>query len=465
MRKLFTFLMVALFSASVWADGNLYQIKGEGVNGWDADWTDMEQSEDTYYEYYQISDGSSKTLVKIIATSTEIGLSNKMAGFNGTDVTNTWIEGDKNVCFYDASAYYILVYKPNTVVNPGSDPIICASSTKPNTTGVQTVYFVNVPGWSTPLAHAFENTKSYKPWANDDAMTSTGTQVNQYDVYSYTFPNNFGSVIFRGGSDQTADLTCDAATPYYYNGTWYASVEAIPASPIMLHGTFTDGTTWADTEEFEAAVNKETATLTLENLEAGSYEFGVFKDGAWISNGLAFTRASASHMIVAGSGNCTLNVDKAGNYTFTWTYATNTLTVTYPAHTYTLAWSLGAGANEELGEMEIVRDLEDKPTDSYTKYFDKDILTVGTYNVKLFEDGVETVITTTLEISAVAKYALQFDYDSAKGELTATATNPRTPTSVDNTEVEGKAAKVIRDGQLLIVKDGKTFNVLGTVVR
>lgn len=53
-------------------------------------------------------------------------------------------------------------------------------------------------------------------------------------------------------------------------------------------------------------------------------------DDNWTSNGAAITRASASAEIVSGSGNCSLNADIPGEYIFTWTYESNTLSVTYP---------------------------------------------------------------------------------------------------------------------------------------
>ena len=42
---------------------------------------------------------------------------------------------------------------------------------------------------------------------------------------------------------------------------------------------------------------------------------------------------------------------------------------------------------------------------------------------------------------------------------------PTEPTSISNTAVDAKAVKTIVNGQLLITRDGKTFNVLGTQVR
>ncbi len=98
---------------------------------------------------------------------------------------------------------------------------------------------------------------------------------------------------------------------------------------VGAHGTMTSSS-WA-TVQFTAASNKETASHTY-NLKKGSYSFGmrVGGSGNWTSNGSSFTRANNSRTITSGSGNCTLNADVAGDYTFTWTYETNTLTVTYP---------------------------------------------------------------------------------------------------------------------------------------
>jgi hypothetical protein len=39
------------------------------------------------------------------------------------------------------------------------------------------------------------------------------------------------------------------------------------------------------------------------------------------------------------------------------------------------------------------------------------------------------------------------------------------PSSINNTVVEGKAVKVIRDGQVMILRDGKAFNALGVEMK
>ena len=105
----------------------------------------------------------------------------------------------------------------------------------------------------------------------------------------------------------------------------------IPDPPaIKMHGNFLGS--WNNTNAFVVAGNKETASLTLNIPAKGTKEFGmrIGSDDNWTSNGASITRASTSAAIVSGSGNCSLNADIPGEYTFTWTYATNTLSVTYP---------------------------------------------------------------------------------------------------------------------------------------
>ena len=115
---------------------------------------------------------------------------------------------------------------------------------------------------------------------------------------------------------------------------------AVVIPTVVMHGNF-GGQNWADTENFAIAEGNETASLTL-NLAAGDYEFGMRIGGSsnWTANGAAFTRENNSAVIEAGQGNITLDADAAGEYTFTWTYETNTLTITYPEFvppTYTYA--------------------------------------------------------------------------------------------------------------------------------
>ena len=126
-------------------------------------------------------------------------------------------------------------------------------------------------------------------------------------------------------SGQNMIVSTDGATYH-----WDTYVPAGPIAPptITLHGNFSGN--WETSADFDIAAGDETASLTL-NIAAGNYEFGVYKGAAWVANSAAFSRANASNVVSGDAGNCTLEADVTGDYTFTWTYATNTLEITYPA--------------------------------------------------------------------------------------------------------------------------------------
>lgn len=145
---------------------------------------------------------------------------------------------------------------------------------------------------------------------------------------SYPQNGNASFTIEKGGKyDVTFTLDLTASPEYSVLAELKEEVVVLPS--IAMHGNFTGS--WTDTENFTQAENKETASLAL-TLAAGSYEFGMRIGGPsnWTSNGSAFTRENNSFAIVAGSGNLTLAADVEGEYTFTWTYATNTLAITFP---------------------------------------------------------------------------------------------------------------------------------------
>lgn len=64
----------------------------------------------------------------------------------------------------------------------------------------------------------------------------------------------------------------------------------------------------------------------------------------------------------------------------------------------------------------------------------------------------------------VLNKAYTFTWTYATGTLDVTFPAD-TPSAIDNTDATVKAAKVFRDGQVLIIRDGKTYNVIGLEVR
>ena len=105
--------------------------------------------------------------------------------------------------------------------------------------------------------------------------------------------------------------------------------EAVVDPTVSIAGSMNGWNVSADM--MTLAEDKATASLTL-NLAAQTYEFKVVLNGGdWRSNGQDFTRENASAAEMTGNlDNMHLVADVAGDYIFTWTFADNSLAITYP---------------------------------------------------------------------------------------------------------------------------------------
>ena len=156
---------------------------------------------------------------------------------------------------------------------------------------------------------------------------------------NYTTVNraNSGTEYDFSANPTDATLVADISGDYTFTFIYATNklsvtfpTETVEVDPTFaMHGNFFGE--WADTEEFELAGNKATASLTLNITSAGVKEFGMKINNSWTANGVAFTRENNSAVVETGSGNLTFDADVAGEYTFVWTIATNTLSITYPA--------------------------------------------------------------------------------------------------------------------------------------
>ena len=106
--------------------------------------------------------------------------------------------------------------------------------------------------------------------------------------------------------------------------------EAVVIPTVVIAG---DMNSWNQTKDkFTMAADSLTATFKT-TLAVKNYGFKMIVGGAWHSDGKTVTRAANSTKFTGAnsSTNSTLKADIAGEYLFTWEYATKTLTVTYPA--------------------------------------------------------------------------------------------------------------------------------------
>lgn len=329
MKKLLTlFTALLLFGSMMVVQAVDYYVAGT-MNGWDTkdDANKMSLVSGTIY---------SKTFTAMGAASYDFKISTYNWGQSwGGDVkdntqSNVTLSGSGDISFtlsstsdvtfyFDAGNTKKIYVQATPVVVPSytftSGTTIYYDFTEYSTTGINT-YVGGTEAWygstsnviAITLTGDWEVTSATKLWRSGAS--------GWHDYYCTTLPTEGQNMI----------ISTDGIN--YTWGTYGGG--ALPPASIKLHSNITNPS-WADTEEFTLATNEETASLTLTGVTKGNYEFGVQIADSWTSNGSAFTRANNSHAVTSGSGNCTFNADRNGDYTFTWTYATNTLEIGYPA--------------------------------------------------------------------------------------------------------------------------------------
>lgn len=176
---------------------------------------------------------------------------------------------------------------------------------------------------------ALQEDGTYK-WEKTDltlAASNIQFKVAKNNSWGEAYPaDNYNLAIAEAGI-YTITITFNPATQEVV-GTATKTGSAVVIPTIAIAGDMNGWNTTAN--EFVVADDELTATLTL-NLEAQDYGFKMIVAGGWTSDGATITRENNTTVFTGANGeNSTLTADAAGEYTLTWTYATNTLAVTYP---------------------------------------------------------------------------------------------------------------------------------------
>lgn len=115
----------------------------------------------------------------------------------------------------------------------------------------------------------------------------------------------------------------------FYAFAFKAGAAPQPADPtVSVRGTMNE---WGETP-FELSADKTYATLTIDDIPAGDYQFKMFINGEWRSNGYTFHRGFTGAAGITGNddNNMVFQADVRGAYTFTWTFANDSLGFVYP---------------------------------------------------------------------------------------------------------------------------------------
>lgn len=202
---------------------------------------------------------------------------------------------------------------------------------------VVTVYFVNSSKWTAVNCHHWvskDNTAG-TTWPGDK-LTKTGETVNEFDVYKATFTNAHTMCLFNnnGAGQQTGDLEVQDGKYYYpLKNQWYASLNDIPAIDPLATEVYLAGDMngWSTIEnEFRRAAKDDANASIVLNLGKGTYKFKIMDNGTWLGNNGTINNTISGWTFANSDGDCTLKVNIAGDYTFTWAISTKKLSVTYP---------------------------------------------------------------------------------------------------------------------------------------
>ena len=210
--------------------------------------------------------------------------------------------------------------------------------------------------------------------------------------------------------------------------------------------------------------------LVKENvvLEAKGYEYKVVADHSW----------EGWQIPALGQGNQTLTISAAGTYNVTFTLSADLTTLSAtatsvgpaPEKVYTIVGEealVGVDWTPEATTNDMV-----KQSDGSYKLVKTDVqLVAKAYEYKVVEGHVWTGWqipaegNQTLTINEAGKYTVTFTLNSALTTLTANAVKVPS-TAIDNLVAPAnELRKVMIDGKLYILRDGKVYSVQGQLIR
>lgn len=308
-------------------------------------------------------------------------------------------------------------------------------------------------------------------------------------LYTVTYNAGAGTCAKTSDFVQFADdkVTLPNATPadgYKFDGWFTAATEGTKVGKAGDKITLSKDTTlYAQYSEFgfyiagiggwdpdQVLVNG--ISHTFENLAAGSYEFKITKDGTWGTE-KGFSDLTASEMIAGLYGNSSNNVcftlTEPGDVTITYDGDLFKAEGNFEPQTIKIkgGWDEWAEHTAELSDdkksASVTLALEIAENVEFGVLYNSDFRANGKTFVR--DDNSASGITGNtgnMKLTSDKAGAYKFTWTFGTNGLEITFPSE---TAIDNVAEEGKAIKVIRNGQLFIEKNGKTYNVQGQVVK
>lgn len=253
-----------------------------------------------------------------------------------------------------------------------------------------------------------------------------------------------------------------------------------PADPTAaVKGSFNE---WAAEIPFTLAADKKSASLTA-NIKKGDYTFKMIINGEWRSNGYTYHREFTGAAGITGNNdnNMIFQADVTGDYTITWTFENDSLGITFPAKPEPVLANgyYLVGIFNHVAAWDPVKEkkLSENELNPGEYYIAATLAAEDSLKVVYVEDdavktwyGVDATETNPngnyiVDANHAGEKTVWFNPTRQEAWAGHIFVEPNGGTGIDNTAVEGKAVKSLKNGILMIEKNGKVYNVIGMEIR
>ena len=236
-------------------------------------------------------------------------------------------------------------------------------------------------------------------------------------------------------------------------------------------------TQWQEAIPFVLSEDKKSAVLTVDKIPAGQYEFKMLINGEYRSNGYRYHRdfPGAAGISENVEANMVLDVDAMGEFTFEWFFENDSLNIIFPeiapCEFEDGLYLVGSMTNWEMSKEYM---LEINSSAAADEFWCEVTLSEG--------DEFKIIWWTGCQIGAwiPGGEGNNIVVDAAHAGKLRIYVRPAgneewpdkywyievlEPENINNTEANTNVVKMLENGQLFIQKGGKTYNVLGTLVK
>ena len=253
-------------------------------------------------------------------------------------------------------------------------------------------------------------------------------------------------------------------------------VAPVPDPTVAVMGSMND---WAEEIPFVLSDDKTYASLTVNNIGADEYAFKFIINGEWRSNGYRYHRGfpGAAGITENADANMVFVADQEGEYTFYWYFANDSAAIVYPeyiepVYNLTNGYYLVGTMNEWTPAAENLFELNSENEAEYQLAINlaenDEVKVVYVENdaiVTWYPNEGENYVVDHNHAGATTMY-FRPDYLGGEGwHAGCIYVVPTDHVGVDNVDANAAAVKVLREGQILIIRGDKTFNAQGQQVK